>query len=86
MLSHKKNTLFVYSLIYFTVDYKYTDSLIIYLHEIELLEKTIAKNMTGFEHFSSLKLFIDMSLSLPTTETTINNCRRKNYYYDIRIS
>ncbi|CAF0871036.1 unnamed protein product [Adineta steineri] len=74
--SNIHNALFVHPILYFTNENNNnnnTDSSIIYLHAIDILAKSFAKNLAKFKNFDSLKLFIDMAPNMPQT-ATINRC------------
>ncbi len=59
-----ENALFVHPIVYFTSQ---TNSSIIYLHTIDILAKSFAKNIAKFKGFNSLKSFLDMAPVMPTS-------------------
>lgn len=69
-----QNSLFVHPMLYFTQENNDIENSVTYLHSIDILGKSYAKNVAKLKNFKSLKLFVDMTPIVPLSSSKTYVC------------
>ena len=64
-----QNALLAHPILYFTHEHSSTNSPKIYLHAIDIIAKSFAKNIARFKNFDSLQLFLHMAPNTPISDS-----------------